>query len=275
VRFPVHHQIPVEEPEVMEVRNETRPPSRARTGRRLGDSGNVRDPSSLPDEDRGARTDTWAAEQLSRVNSAVVGENTGLRTPEARRRTIDRNEGVGVTPGLGVTRAASIRGDPAPSRADSRRVDDQGSRLVTHQSPRPARKLASKAWPVFDDTKHRWEEFRARTVNAARRSGHNDGEIALALHEALPGDAVIYLDERGVSNMDLDDMLWHLELLFRSRTKNPELAQTALEKVIRGEIEPAMSSIPLRKKSIDVSFSSKHTRGEPGSQGTEGVRGRD
>ena len=54
-------------------------------------------------------------------------------------------------------------------------------------------------------------------MNAARRSGHGDGEIALALHEALPGDAVIYLDQRAVNTMDLDDMLWHLELLYRSR----------------------------------------------------------
>eukprot|EP00918_Siedleckia_nematoides_P004571 GHVU01010206.1.p2 GENE.GHVU01010206.1~~GHVU01010206.1.p2 ORF type:complete len:108 (+),score=1.30 GHVU01010206.1:247-570(+) len=106
-----------------------------------------------------------------------------------RRRTM--NGTIDVTPGLGTTWAPSLQGDPAPSRTESRRMDDPGSRLVTHRSPKPARKLASKPWSVFDDTKHRWEEFRARTVNAARRSGHDDREIALALHEALPGDAVI------------------------------------------------------------------------------------
>eukprot|EP00918_Siedleckia_nematoides_P061021 GHVU01133184.1.p1 GENE.GHVU01133184.1~~GHVU01133184.1.p1 ORF type:complete len:120 (+),score=10.57 GHVU01133184.1:329-688(+) len=89
----------------------------------------------------------------------------------------------------------------------------------------PARKLAARTWPVFDDTKHRWDEFKARTVNMARRAGHSDREVALALHDVLPGDAVVYLDQRGVSNMDLDDMIWHLDLLYRTRTDDPEMAQ--------------------------------------------------
>ena len=76
--------------------------------------------------------------------------------------------------------------------------------------------------------KNRWDEFKARTVNVARRAGHSDPEVALALHDVLPGDAVVYLDQRGVSNMDLDDMIWHLDLLYRTRTNDPEMAQAAL-----------------------------------------------
>ena len=129
--------------------------------------------------------------------------------------------------------------ESAPSKAGSRRIDDLGSQVRDQLSPKPIRKLASKPWPVFDDTKNRWDEFRARTVNAARKWGHNDADIAQALHEALPGDAIVYLDKRGVSTMQLEDMLWHLDLLYGTGTKNPELAQTALEKVIRGELEPA------------------------------------
>ena len=129
--------------------------------------------------------------------------------------------------------------DIAPSKAESRKVDDIGTRLPDQHSPTPVRKLASKAWRVFDDTKNRWDEYRARTVNAARRSGHRESEIAQALHEALPGEAVIYLDDRGVSAMELDDMLWHLEMLFGSVTRDPELAQTALDQAVRGTHEPA------------------------------------
>eukprot|EP00920_Eleutheroschizon_duboscqi_P032098 GHVT01077418.1.p1 GENE.GHVT01077418.1~~GHVT01077418.1.p1 ORF type:complete len:187 (+),score=4.57 GHVT01077418.1:415-975(+) len=91
---------------------------------------------------------------------------------------------------------------------------------------------------MFDDSKHRWDEFKARTVNMACRAGHNDREIALALHDVLPGDAVVYLDQRGVSSMNLD-MLWHLDLLYRMRTLDSEMAQMALETVTRGEHEPA------------------------------------
>eukprot|EP00918_Siedleckia_nematoides_P055625 GHVU01121447.1.p2 GENE.GHVU01121447.1~~GHVU01121447.1.p2 ORF type:complete len:252 (+),score=25.21 GHVU01121447.1:105-758(+) len=205
--------------------------------RRLEDSGNIRDPSTLPEESKGVRTDTWATEQFSRITSGVMGDNTGLRTPEPRKRLVD---GVtDVTTGPGTNPAPSLHDDPAPSKAESRRMDDPGTRVATPTSPKPLRKLASKPWSVFDDTKHWWEEFKARTVNAARRSGHDDREIALALHEALPGDAVIYLDEREIGNMQLGDMLWHLDMLFQSKTKNPEVAQLALERVIRGDVEPA------------------------------------
>eukprot|EP00919_Chromeraceae_sp_WS-2016_P052137 GHVR01123555.1.p1 GENE.GHVR01123555.1~~GHVR01123555.1.p1 ORF type:complete len:106 (+),score=8.88 GHVR01123555.1:159-476(+) len=39
--------------------------------------------------------------------------------------------------------------------------------------------------------------------------------------------------------MALGDMLWHLDMLFQSKTKNPEVAQLSLERVMRGELEPA------------------------------------
>ena len=39
--------------------------------------------------------------------------------------------------------------------------------------------------------------------------------------------------------MTLEDMLWHLDLLYKTRTMDPEMAQTALEVVTRGETEPA------------------------------------
>eukprot|EP00919_Chromeraceae_sp_WS-2016_P022799 GHVR01054131.1.p1 GENE.GHVR01054131.1~~GHVR01054131.1.p1 ORF type:complete len:114 (-),score=18.34 GHVR01054131.1:13-354(-) len=39
--------------------------------------------------------------------------------------------------------------------------------------------------------------------------------------------------------MNLDDMLWHLDLLYRTWTTDPEMAQAALERVSRGEHEPA------------------------------------
>ena len=45
------------------------------------------------------------------------------------------------------------------------------------------RKLAARQWPIFDDRKHRWDEFKARTVNMARRAGHGEDEIAQALHD--------------------------------------------------------------------------------------------
>ena len=34
-------------------------------------------------------------------------------------------------------------------------------------------------------------------------------------------------------------MLWHLDLLHKTQTTDPEMAQTALEVVTRGETEPA------------------------------------
>ena len=73
----------------------------------------------------------------------------------------------------------------------------------------------------------------------ARRAGHREDEIAQALHDVLPGEAVVYLDRLHVGEMNLDDMLWHLDLLYKTRTTDPEMAQTALEVVTRGETEPA------------------------------------
>eukprot|EP00920_Eleutheroschizon_duboscqi_P005043 GHVT01011700.1.p1 GENE.GHVT01011700.1~~GHVT01011700.1.p1 ORF type:complete len:202 (-),score=10.81 GHVT01011700.1:3-518(-) len=39
--------------------------------------------------------------------------------------------------------------------------------------------------------------------------------------------------------MNLDDMLWHLDLLYGTRTMDPEMAQSSLERVTRGKHEPA------------------------------------
>ena len=60
-----------------------------------------------------------------------------------------------------------------------------------------------------------------------------------SLHDVLPGDAVIYLDGLQLREISLDDMLWHLDLLYRAWTTDPEMAQTALEVVARGETKPA------------------------------------
>ena len=69
-----------------------------------------------------------------------------------------------------------------------------------------------RPWPFYDDKKHRWDKFEARTVNMALRAGFPEDEVAQMLHHSLPGDAVIYLDRMNAGDMNLKDMLWHLDL---------------------------------------------------------------
>ena len=73
----------------------------------------------------------------------------------------------------------------------------------------------------------------------ARRAGHREDEIAQALHDVLPSNAVVYLDRLHVEQMMLDDMLWHLDLLYKTQTTDPEMAQAALEVVMRRKTEMA------------------------------------
>ena len=129
---------------------------------------------------------------------------------------------------------------PLPSDAGSRLMDTPGRRrdsVVGFQTT--MRKLASRPWPIIDDEKHRCDEFKARTVNMALRARYGEDEIAQALHNVLHGDAVIYLDRLHVGEMSLDDIIWHLDLLYKKRTTDPEMAQAALEVVTGGETEPA------------------------------------
>eukprot|EP00919_Chromeraceae_sp_WS-2016_P081279 GHVR01192014.1.p1 GENE.GHVR01192014.1~~GHVR01192014.1.p1 ORF type:complete len:178 (+),score=15.19 GHVR01192014.1:477-1010(+) len=72
----------------------------------------------------------------------------------------------------------------------------------------------------------------------ARKAGHADADIAFALH-VLPGEAVLNLDQRGVLHMNLDDILWHLDLLYGATINDTEMAQASLEKLMRDEQEPA------------------------------------
>ena len=66
-------------------------------------------------------------------------------------------------------------------------MDTPGSRKIKQSSIQtPAKKLTGRPWPLYDDKKHRWDEFKARTMNMALRAGFPEDEIAQMLHDVLP-----------------------------------------------------------------------------------------
>eukprot|EP00919_Chromeraceae_sp_WS-2016_P081281 GHVR01192022.1.p2 GENE.GHVR01192022.1~~GHVR01192022.1.p2 ORF type:complete len:188 (+),score=12.32 GHVR01192022.1:477-1040(+) len=91
----------------------------------------------------------------------------------------------------------------------------------------------------------------------ARKAGHADADIAFALH-VLPGEAVLNLDQRGVLHMNLDDILWHLDLLYGATINDTEMAQASLEKLMREPNEPAYKY----GKRVLILASASHVIGE-------------
>jgi hypothetical protein len=62
--------------------------------------------------------------------------------------------------------------------------------------------MTNPAWPMFEPDKHRWDEFKARTVNKALRMGANERDVTANLADVLPGEEVIYLENRGVAGQE-------------------------------------------------------------------------
>jgi hypothetical protein len=71
--------------------------------------------------------------------------------------------------------------------------------------------MTNWAWPLFDPDKHRWDEFKARTVLKALRMGADEREVSANLADVLPGEAVINLENRGVGGRSLNTVLEHLD----------------------------------------------------------------
>eukprot|EP00918_Siedleckia_nematoides_P036633 GHVU01079542.1.p1 GENE.GHVU01079542.1~~GHVU01079542.1.p1 ORF type:complete len:114 (-),score=2.48 GHVU01079542.1:251-592(-) len=111
-----------------------------------------------------------------RTNNPYVSDDPGLRDRECSSgQRVERGMGannfyVSDDPGL----RDPLSRPPAPSVAGSRRMDDPGTRFAYGGTLQPTCKLASRTWPMFDDSKHRWDEFKARTVSMVRRAGHSD-----------------------------------------------------------------------------------------------------
>jgi hypothetical protein len=67
--------------------------------------------------------------------------------------------------------------------------------------------MTNRAWPLFDPDKHRWDEFKARTVLKTLRMGADERDVSTNLADVLPGEAVIYLENRGIAGRSLNTVL--------------------------------------------------------------------
>jgi hypothetical protein len=75
--------------------------------------------------------------------------------------------------------------DASIPRCGSRRAPDfayaddsgYGGMYGTPRGPNPY-KMTNRAWPLFDPDKHRWDEFKARTVLKALRMGANERDVS-------------------------------------------------------------------------------------------------
>jgi hypothetical protein len=136
---------------------------------------------------------------------------------------------------------ASIPRHRGRRASDSFYADDSGygGTYGTPRGPNPY-KMTNRAWPLFDPDKHRWDEFKARTVLKALRMGANERDVVANLADVLPGEAIIYLENRGIAGRSLGTVLKHLDGLYRTTlASNPVMAQSQLDKLSRGPREPA------------------------------------
>jgi hypothetical protein len=70
--------------------------------------------------------------------------------------------------------------------------------------------------------------------------GANESDVTANLADVLPGEAVIYLENRGVAGRSLQTVLQHLDGLYGTTlASNPVMAQSQLDKIICGPCELA------------------------------------
>jgi hypothetical protein len=92
----------------------------------------------------------------------------------------------------------------------------------------------NEAWPIFDPEKNRWDEWKVKTVRKWQRLGYDDEDIVVHLVDAIPGEAVICLEKRGLAEASLAETMKHLDQLYGSKiTTNPVMAEAQLDKTVR------------------------------------------
>jgi hypothetical protein len=70
--------------------------------------------------------------------------------------------------------------------------------------------------------------------------GARERDVAASLADVLPGEAIIYLENRGLAGKSLQTVLTHLDGLYGTTlASNPVMAQSQLDKLFRGPREPA------------------------------------
>jgi hypothetical protein len=207
-----------------------------------------------PSLDRGVRfrEESFAPGRGSRSPGRYRG-NSGLESSLARRTTISRSP----TPPR-THRSDEVRDERFSSRGrssldrPSRRYRSPGRSSGEEGSPSRGRverrahgsssdhedsgyggvwgpsrghnpyKMTNRAWPLFDPDKHRWDEFKAHTVLKALRMGADERDVSANLADVLPGEAVIYLENRGIAGRSLNTVLRHLDGLYGTTlTSNP------------------------------------------------------
>jgi hypothetical protein len=126
--------------------------------------------------------------------------------------------------------------------------------------------MTNRAWPLFDPDKHRWDEFKACTVLKALRMGADERDNSANLADVLPGEAVIYLENRRIAGRSLNTVFRHLDGIYGTTlTSNPVMAQTQLDKLVRAPKEPAC------QKGNDAGYSCGRTWLGYRSKGTKGL----
>jgi hypothetical protein len=70
--------------------------------------------------------------------------------------------------------------------------------------------------------------------------GYDDDDIVVHLVDAIPGEAVISLEKRGLAKASLAETMKHLDRLYGSKiTTNPVMAEAQLDKTVRSPRELA------------------------------------
>ena len=173
----------------------------------------------------GVDTTPWSEEEQAFVEERPKKKKKKKR---ARRREVDSTD--------------SGSGSSDSSDFDSDLESDSGRKKSDRNRRRKARlpKITNKAWPMFDPEKARWDEWKAKTVRKWQRLGYDDDDIVVHLVDAIPGEAVLCLEKRGLADAGLAETMSHLDRLYGSKiSTNPVMAEAQLDKTVRGPREQA------------------------------------